>query len=264
LEPAPARILLAADTVVVNGPATFRLAVAAVDARGDTLSARGLSFRTTASGIVELPHQGEARCLRQGDATVLVQLARVSAQLEIRCRPIASFGFPNLTRLLIGQDPVLPTIVAYDSSGVRVTEFSGIARIRDSSVVRYAGGMLHPVGIGGTYLDLDFGGIATRQPIQVIRRVVSEPLAMAAGEIRTWPLPRGRSELLLASDSTDVAANRLLLHVYSANCARGSRRAGEQHWHCIGKAGSKAIVMDTRPVGTRGAVRAEFTMFAVR
>ena len=264
VEPAPERLLLAADTVVLNGPAFFRLPVAAVDARGDTLSLRGISFRADANGVVELQRQGVVRCRRRGDATVVVNVAMVTAQFAIRCRPIDTFGMPVFSRLIVGGDPVLPTIIAYDSNGARITELAGTARIRDSSVVRYSGGLLHPVDIGGTYLDVDFGGKATYQPIQVIRRVANERLVLAAGEIRSWPLPIGRSELLLASDSTNPAAKQMLLHVYRANCARGPRRAGEQHWFCIGTAESKAVVSDTRPVGTRGAVRAEFTMFAMR
>jgi hypothetical protein len=93
---------------------------------------------------------------------------------------------------------------------------------------------------------------------------VDERLGLAAGEIRTWSLPQGRSELLLASDSTNPAAKALRLHVYDANCARGRARTAEQRWHCIGTAASKAVVMDTRPVGSRGAVRADFQMYAMR
>ncbi|MBI5599962.1 MAG: hypothetical protein HY944_00180 [Gemmatimonadetes bacterium] len=264
LEPAPARLLVAADSVILNGPASFRLPIAVVDASGDTMSPRSVAFRTDANDVVELLHHGEVRCRRRGDAPVTVNLAGVSARYEIRCRPIDTFGMPFFSRLVVGGDPVLPTIVAYDSSGARVTELAGTARIRDSSVVRYSDGLLHAVDIGGTYLDVDFGGKEVHLPIQVIRRVASERLALAAGEIRSWPLPVGRSELVLASDSTNPAARQLLLLVYRANCARGARRAGEQRWHCIGTADSRAVVNDARPVGTGGAVRAEFTMFAMR
>jgi hypothetical protein len=264
MEPAPARLLLAADTVVMNGPASFTLLVAAVDARGDTLSARGLSFRNDASGVVELPRPGVARCRHEGDATVVVNLAGLTARVAIRCRPIAMFGMPVFTRLVLGGDPVPASFIAFDSNGKRITELAGSGRIRDPSVVRWSGGLLHPVSIGGTSLDMDFGGKSSYQPIQVIRRVVHEQLALAAGEIRTWSLPVGRSELLLASDSTNPAFTELLLLTYRANCARGPRRTGEQHWYCIGTTVSKAVVRDARPVGTRGAVRAEFTLFEMR
>ena len=263
VQPAPARLLVAADSVVVNGPAPFLLAVAAVDARGDTLSPVSLSYRASANGVVELPHQGQARCRRQGDATVVANLAGITARMAIVCRPIATFGFPTFIRLVIGGDPVLPTFIAYDSNGARITDLAGTAHIRDSSVVRYAGGLLRPVGVGGTYLDADFTGMKTRQPILVVRRLVSERLALAGGEIRTWLLPPGRSELFLVSDSTNPAATRLVLGAFNANCARGPRRAGEQHWFCISRPGSKAVVKDTRRVGTRGAVRADFSMFAI-
>ncbi|MBW7932757.1 MAG: hypothetical protein H3C62_03925 [Gemmatimonadaceae bacterium] len=263
-EPSPARLVPASRVVVANGPATFLLKVAVLNRRGDTLSPRGLRFSALDAGIVNLPHPGQARCLRQGDARVVVRQGRQAAALLVKCRPIESFGMPWLTRLEVGQSPVLPTIVAYDSSGALIDEFSGTATIRDPTVVRYAGGMLHPLRVGGTYLDIDFGGIATHLPVQVVDRVVDKSLDLAAGEIRTWPLPRGRSELILASDSTDPEARHLQLYVHSANCARSRARAAEQHWYCIGTGASRAIVTDTRRIGEPGSTRGRLTMWAMK
>lgn len=263
-EPSPARLVVSSDDVVANGPAVFLLNVTAVDRHGDTLSVRGRRFDLIDHGVVALPHPGQARCVQQGDARVLITQGGASARLTVKCRPIESFGMPGLTRLELGQSPIPPTIVAYDSTGVRITEFAGRATIRDSSVVRYVDGLLHPRRVGGTYLDVDFGGSNIHLPIQIVDRVVDKPLDLAAGEIRTWPLPHGRSELILASDSSDVRAQSLRLYVYSANCARSHQRAGEQHWFCIDSGVGRAIVRDTRRIGEPGLSGGRLTMWAMK
>ena len=264
LEPAPIRLVPAADTVVSNGPAPFFLKVRAIDARGEELSPRGRSYAVSSNGVVALPQPGVARCLRQGDAKVVARQGDLSTAMIVKCRPIANFGMPMFARLELGQAPVLPTIIAYDSSGALITEFSGTATVRDTSVLRYKDGWLTPVGVGGTRVEMDFGGVASYQPIQVVKRVLDQPIDLSAGEIRAWPLPSGRSELFMVSDSTDASATKLLLRVFSANCARGPRRAGEQHLYCIATPTSRAIVRDMRPIGARGAARATLRMWAMK
>ena len=247
--------------MVINGPAPVRLAVAAVNARGDTLSARWLTFRASNDGVITLEKRGVVRCHRQGDASVLVSQRGRFRRLSVHCRPIYIFGLPYPTPLVLGQQPVPLQIEAFDSSHQRITELAGIVEGLDPDVVTYSGGLLHPVGFGSTNYTIDFSGVTHTYGIAVIRRLVQEPLALVAGEIRTWRLHTGRSEISLVADSMLPTASRPVLQTYRANCAQKRRRAGEQHWYCLSTGEGRLIVSNANPVGSRRIVRGELQLF---
>lgn len=128
---------------------------------------------------------------------------------------------------------------------------------------RFASGLLSPVGVGKFRLEMDFGGIATWLFVEVVRPVATLRISLIGGEIRTWRLPPGRFELLLRSDSAKRKAPHLVLGVYRVNCARGPRRATEQHLCCVSSGGGSVVVRNLSPVGSRSALDAEFELLEI-
>lgn len=259
----PSQLLVDANPVVLNGPASYRLPVTVLNRRGDTLSNRHLTYTVSPDTTLALTGDGTIRCLRRGDAIVTVRQNALVGALVIHCRPISAFGGAIGLRLFLGQAPMAPTVSAFDQDGQPVTELRATAGALDSRVARYANGVITPLGVGKTVLRLDFGGLVLHLTIEVVRSIEDARVSLAAGEIRTWRLPPGRVEVMLREDEVHGTAHRLVLEFYRANCARVRAGPGDQHVYCVSSGSGSLVVRNPVSVGSDSALSAELRLLEI-
>lgn len=239
----PARIVVAGDPFLFNGPAAVQLPARVESVEGLPLEAPALSATSSDTSIVRTSG-ASMQCLRAGDATLTLRAGSLSTGVTIQCRPVtATFPFSYLELVSGGPAQELP-VVAFDADGERVESLRFSATPEDTGIVAVEGGLARPMRLGKTRVIVDFGGITGSVAVEVVDRVHEGRIQMAAHELRSWPIDSGRYRIrALAADgqtpSTDVEllSNR-------ANCARLNREAGTLH--CVVTSAGQAVARARR------------------
>lgn len=238
-----------ADPFVYNGSASLALPVRA-------LSAEGASVAVALHGTSEAPQvasveKDSLRCLHAGDARIAVTAGTLRTSVVLQCRPIQGFGPPiRGMDLVVGGPPVPLAPQALDSSGQPVLDLRFSAISADTSVVTVQAGAVVPRGFGHANVRLDFGGIRTEEPVEVVAPVVRDSVQLVAGEHRSWKLGPGRY-LARVEDGYGRAAPGVVWRSNNANCARDSWSSSKLH--CVLSDTGAVVLFAQVPV--RAAVR---------
>lgn len=247
--PAPERLIVDADTLVINGPRAVAAPIRGVAADGRTTSRSRLSWSGT-SNVARVSPAGEVTCRHKGNALVTGSSGALSARVVVLCRPIAGFAFSSGfgDRVLVGGPPQAFLIAAYDSDKAPVPLSHASALIDDSAVARIDSGLLRGVSLGVTQMSLDFDGISWRRKLEVDEKVVQDTLRFVGGQIKTYRVaPGGWYDIqLYRADSADHGAG-LAVGSFGANCAHSS--SGGLHYYCIAGTGAAIVVQNTLASG---------------
>lgn len=249
--PAPDRLVVDADTLVINGPRATAAPIHGVTSDGRTASRSRIQW-SGASRVVRISRNGDITCQHKGDAVVTASRGSALARVVVLCRPIAGFGFAGgfADRLYVGGAPQGFVIQAFDSERAPVRLTHASALIEDSAVARVDNGLLRAVSLGMTRLNLDFDGVRWSRMVEVDEKVAYDTLRFVGGEMKTYRVaPDGWYEIqLYRADSADHGPG-LEVGSYNANCVRAI--AGGFHYYCIAGTGTSIVVQNTLPLGAR-------------
>lgn len=246
----PSRILVASDTLIVNGWQPVLLGAQLVNRHGRAIWHPGLRYSAVTPSVARSRSDGSVQCLGAGDGTLTISRGGLQHEMLVRCRPIARFGFGQGVSLELGGPPMEYAIDAIGYDRRPVTLLQGRASLKDSSAIRLRGGMVYPVEIGRALIDVELsGGITTRIYVSVKRTAIDSSLRLASGETRTWHLPTGYYSLELVTPQRTTSP--LVLGAVQANCALG--RNGPQHYWCIMRDSSALVVRNPNAAASRAA-----------
>jgi hypothetical protein len=249
--PAPDRLVVDADTLVVNGPRAIAAPIRGVTIDGRIASRSRMQWSGT-SRVARVSRAGDVTCQHKGDALVTASRGAVSAHVVVLCRPIAAFGFASgfPMRVYVGGPPQGFLIQAFDSDKAPVRLTHASALIDDSTIAHVDGGLLRGVSLGTTRVKLDFDGIEWSRMIEVDEKVAYDTLRLVGGQMKTYRVaPDGWYEIqLYRADSADHGPG-LEVGSYDANCARAI--TGGFHYYCIARAGTSIVVQNSLPRGRR-------------
>lgn len=247
--PAPARLIVDADTLVINGPRATAAPIHGVTTDGRT-AARSRIRWSGASSVVRVSSTGDITCRHKGDAVVTASRGTLSASAVVLCRPIAVFGLVGgiVQRVYVGGPPQGFLIQAYDSDRVPLHLTHASALIEDSAVARVDNGLLRAVSLGMTRLNLDFDGVEWSRMVEVDEKVAYDTLRFVGGQMKTYRVaPGGWYDIqLYRADSADRGPG-LEVGSYNANCARAV--TGGFHYYCIAGAATSIVVQNALPSG---------------
>ena len=249
-----------ADTVLVNSRRPVTLPVRLLDAKGRELRAQNVRFEQIAGEHVPLTSDGRVTCPTRGDAVLRASVLDLTSEFIVLCRPVKGF------RLVADPDPPLvvgepPRDLALGAVGVDdlpVNLLAGTATVQDSTIAGLRGLTIIPRHAGNTDIFVDIGDCVYSMFIEVAESVRSSldlerrdqlftvpSLRLVAGEIRTWPVPRGEYQLWLHTAAN--AERQLVLGGASMNCANWS--GAEQKYHCLAFDNAAVIVRNMQPAG---------------
>lgn len=226
----PARLELARDTVIINGPRAVRVPARLVNRSGQRLADPHWSLRVDGATAVRVEEGGMA-CVSRGDAHVAVAAAGFVRDLFVRCRPVVSFGFPPPLEMALDGPPRSVPVTALGPDGTVEPLLAYSLSVRDSGVVAVRDGRVHPIGVGRAAIVVDFGGIATSVTATVFESIAAETLRLSPGEFRSWPLAAGRYEITVTPGEGDAWRTALGIETSGAKCVRDSRR--DDMIHCL-------------------------------
>ena len=254
------RIAVTSDTVVINGPRP--VAIRAQLAHGDgRIVPYGRLTYSSSSEMVRLSNSNQVACVHAGDAVVVISHRALRARVVVLCRPIVSFGISRaVVPLWVGGPPAPIAMTAFDSAGKPVTPLRGTMRIRDDSIARIINGRVYPIARGRTRIDMDFAGVTTSLPVEVVQRAVQDSVHLVGGKFASWRVSPGYCEVQLTFSSDNADSGGLELSVFHATCARALVNRG-QHYFCVLREGSSLIVRNSKPIGSHSQLDGELIAF---
>jgi hypothetical protein len=187
----PARVQFtdAPAYITRRSPLTFQAAV--VNKAGEPLAGRALAYSAKPAGIVEVAPGGSVRCLRSGDATLVVSGAGVTGEAPLRCRLPTEIAMPASVWLVIGDKPTVLKPQASDA-GHPLPDAPVTLTSSDPSVAAIEGSAAKGVSVGKTAIRAAVGDIFAVTFAEAVQRVASGPVTLADGAKRSWTLEPGR------------------------------------------------------------------------
>lgn len=244
------------DTVVVNSRGAVVIPVRLVDAGGRERRASGVSLQVLSGSSVALDDDGSASCSGRGDAVLEATRGQLSTKFTVACRPIAGVRLGRPVVLTQGGSPAALHAPVVGPDGEDVDMIASRVSVRDTLIVTFRDGLLHPRSRGVTYVEIEAGDCAVPVRVEVVEPVAEseamqpyqqyvESLDMSPGELRDWHLAPGRYEITLIGDTG--TSPRLRLASYQMNC--GHFPQADQQYLCIAKERAVAIVQHTGEAG---------------
>ena len=249
-----------ADTVLVNSRRSVPLPVRLLDAKGRELRAKNVRFEQIAGDHVALTSDGRVTCPTRGDAVLRASMSGLTSEFVVLCRPVKGFrmAFDPDPPLVVGDPPRDLALGAVGVDDLPVNLLAGTATVQDSTIAGLRGLTIVPRHAGNTEIFVDIGDCVYSMFIEVAEAVRGSrdlarrdqlftvpSLRLVAGEIRTWPIPRGEYQLWLRTAAD--AQPQLVLGGVSMNCANWS--GAEQKYHCLAFDNAAVIVRNMQPVG---------------
>jgi hypothetical protein len=244
------------DTLVINSVRPF--ALPAPMRPGAAPSAAAMyRWKSGDSSLLATPQT--ILCVHRGDVTIAGDSSDARRQIVVRCRPVVAARLATPIQMLLGDSSQMLHVAAYDRDSTPVSLLSGTVTIRDSTVARLNGLQITPLRAGATSISFRIGEQEARGSVHVYERVksldelqqrirlVAVPLALEAGEMRRWRLPRGTWMLSMWPD--DDVGQGPRLRVEGGNCSANigiSRR----RMTCLSAGMASVIVYVPRDVRT--------------
>lgn len=186
----PARISCDAPQVVTN-TSYFTPHAGALNAKGEAIEGAALAWSGGPADVLEVSADGRLRCVKTGDAILTIAAGAVSQRVELKCRIPVEIGMPPDVQVVLGGAPVALHARALGEGSKPLDEVVVQVTSSDPSIVTVDGDMVKGIAVGKARLQATAGGITTLAPVEVVERIVSEPLALKDGASKTFPMQPG-------------------------------------------------------------------------
>ncbi len=183
----PAKINIDTSPVVTNA-SYFTLPAAAVNAKGETIEGVTLAWSGGPADVLEVSADGNLRCAKTGDATLTVSAGAVNQRVDLKCRIPVEIGMPPDVQVVLGAAPVALHARALGEGSRPLDEVTVQVTSSDPSIVTVDGDMVKGVAVGKAHLQATAGGVTTVTPVEVVEKIVSEPLTLKDGASKTFAL----------------------------------------------------------------------------
>lgn len=225
----PAKITFTAPPPVIVSGKTLEIKAALVNKKDEPIAGKAVSYSAAPAGVLEVSATGTLRCLKTGDATLTLAPAGgagsaavgnasggaaggnaargasggggVVQTLAVKCRLPTGIELPQDLRLVLGGKPVPLHPRVLGDGGVEMQDVPLEITSSDPSIVAIEGDAAKPVAVGRARLRAAADEIAGVAPVEVVERIVSEPLALADGARRAFRLEPGEYEVTVEMQS---------------------------------------------------------------
>ena len=216
----PAKITFTPPPPVIVSGKTLEIKAALVNKKDEPIAGKAVAFSAAPGDVLEVSATGTLRCLKTGDATLTLAPAggagtaavgnasggaaggdSVMQTLAIKCRLPTEIVLPQDLRLVLGGKPVPLHPRVLGDGGVEMQDVPLEITSSDPSIVAIEGDAARPVAVGRARLRATVEEIAAVAPVEVVERIVSEPLALADGARRAFRLEPGEYEVTLEMQS---------------------------------------------------------------
>ena len=191
----PARIDFEAPPSPVVDRRMGTLRATAVNKDGKALEKIALSWSGGPADVVETATGGTYRCLKTGDAAIVVTGGGVSTSIPLQCRIPTEIAMPAALRLVIGAPPTPLNARALGEGGRPLDDVAVPVASTAEAIARVEGGRAAGVALGRASLRGVLGDVVSVTPVEVVEAIASGPLALEDGGARSWTLKAGQYEV---------------------------------------------------------------------
>lgn len=191
----PAKITSTAPPSPVVDTKPFALQGAVVNKAGSALPGEKVTYSSNPSDVVTVSDAGECRCLKSGDATVLVAGGGLSSLVGVKCRLVSGIDAPREARFAVGEAVGGFHATALNESNSPLADVPVALSSSDEHVLRVENQAPVPVGVGKATLRATAGGFTASTEVTVVQTVASKPLLLNDGERQSWTLSAGNYEI---------------------------------------------------------------------
>lgn len=207
----PAKISFTAPPPVIVSGNTVELRAALVNKKDEAIAGKAVTYSAAPADVLEVSATGTLRCLKTGDAALTMAPAGsagaavggaaagggVVQTLAIKCRLPTGIEVPQDLRIVLGSKPSAIHARVLGDGGVEMQDVPLEISSSDPSILAIEGGLAKPVAVGRVKVRAAADQISGVAPVEVIERIVSEPLALADGARRAFKLEPGEYEVTL-------------------------------------------------------------------
>lgn len=191
----PAKITATAPPSPVVDTKPFALKGSVLNRAGDLLPGAKISYSSSPADVVSVTDTGECRCLKSGDATVMVAGGGLSTLVGVQCRLVSGIDAPRDVRFTVGEEVRNFHATALSESNSPLADVPVALSSSDERVLRIENQVPVPVEVGKATLRSTAGGFTTSTEVAVVQTIASKPLQLNDGERLSWTLPAGDYEV---------------------------------------------------------------------
>jgi len=191
----PARITFTAPAGPIVDTKPFQLQGALMNKAGSSLPNAKISYSSNPSDVVTVTESGECRCLKSGDASVLIAGGGLSTLVGVKCRLVSALDVPREIRLVVGEPPDGFHATPLGENSAPISDVPVTLASSDQSVLRVEKQTLVPVAVGKTSLKSTAGPISSLTDVTVVENIISSPLLLNDGARQSWTLAAGTYEV---------------------------------------------------------------------
>jgi len=215
---APASISFTVPPSVIATGRTIRLDASLANKKGEPIAGKPVTYAAEPADVLEIVAGGGFRCLKSGDATVTLSGAGLSQPVVVKCRLPTEIVVPPELRLVLGSAPASLHERVMGEGGREMKDVPVQLSSSDASVVTVEGDRMKPVAVGRTRVRAAVEEIAGVTSVEVVERIVSEPLRLSDGASRSFKLPPGEYEVTVEVKADFHASQGVTLSWEGAGC----------------------------------------------
>jgi hypothetical protein len=166
-----------------------------------TEATRGVELTVQPEGLARVDG-GNLRCASSGDGTVTANVSGVSHSAPLKCRLVDHLEAPtDLGRIELTKGPVELAVGAYDKAGKHLEDVPLKITTKNSKLARSDGDRLVPLAVGEAKVEVRAGDAAREFDVQIVKRMMPEPIPIDKDRKLHFTLDAGRYELTVELQS---------------------------------------------------------------
>ncbi|MFQ5877469.1 MAG: hypothetical protein ACE5JH_07250 [Acidobacteriota bacterium] len=257
----PARIEVEAPPIILRR-SQVPIAATVVNGAGRPIAGAALSYSAEPADVVEVSASGSVRCLKTGDAALVLSAGGLAAEVPLKCRIATEIEMPERRRLLVGAGPVVLRARALTEGGRVMADVPVALTSSDPSVLRIDADAASPLSVGTAVLKASVGGITAVAAVEVVERIVSEPLTLADGQTRSWELRPGAYRVEIDVTPSHRVAQGVTASWEGARCEDQPERRSHR-FSCAATDGAALSITNPATHGLGLTVEGTLTIYRV-
>lgn len=258
----PARIDFTAPPDTIVDSTYMRLGASVVNAKGKPVGGESVKYAAVPEGILELSANGEMRCMKAGDATLVLTGGGLTVDVPLKCRIPTEIQVPTELELVLGSKPAALQPKVLGEGGKLMKDVPVEITSSDPAVVAVERGKLKPVAVGRARLKAAVGTIASVVPVQVVERVVSESLLLRDGAQRSWPLKDGDYRINI-DVRPDVRVNQGVVVMWDRAACPNQPEQQSHKFRCTVNDKATITVLNPKVLGLAANMSGTISIFRV-
>jgi hypothetical protein len=258
----PAKFKYDAPPPYVASTSTFSLNASVLNKKDETIGGLAPAYSAAPADVLEVSSDGNLRCARTGDATLTLSAGGLSQPVALKCRIPTEINVPPELQLVIGAAPSVLHPRVLGEGGTSMDDVKVDLASSDPSIFTVEGDAAKGVAVGKARLQASLGGLTSVTPVEVVEKVVSEPLTLRDGASRSFPL-QPATYLVTIELKTDARLKQGVAVSWTGTACDNQPEASTHRFNCRVEEPATMTVTNPKLMGVGATVTGTVNVFRV-